>query len=138
MNGVDAVLAKVDATTEPKLAQEMGVAGFPSLHWSPLPPCVLLRLLFQETEACESRFAYGEERDYEGGRRNDSLVEWVSYHARSDAVYKARSCSEAEEHLLATNASEAVIGRFMDLNSREAKAFMTCLLYTSPSPRDRG
>jgi hypothetical protein len=58
--GSDAILAKVDGPANPNLSREMGVAGFPSLHW----------------------FAYGEERAYEGGRRNDSLVEWVSHHSR--------------------------------------------------------
>ena len=58
--GSTALLAKVDGPANPNLSQSIGVAGFPSLHW----------------------FAYGDERSYDGGRRNDSLVEWVTHHAR--------------------------------------------------------
>ena len=56
LDGVDVVLAKVDGPSEPRLSRELGVHGFPSFHW----------------------YAYGRERKYEGGRRNDSMVEWVS------------------------------------------------------------
>ena len=43
------------------------MAGFPSLHW----------------------FAYGAQRSYGGGRRNETLVKWVTYHARCVTVTAA-------------------------------------------------
>ena len=102
LNGVEVVLAKVDGPSEPRLMRALDVHGFPSFHW----------------------FAYGRERKYGGGRRNDSMVEWVSYHARQDAFYEVSSTREAEELLSTLNASEAVLGRFVSRWSPEATAFM--------------
>ena len=92
----------VDGPSEPRLMRALDVHGFPSFHW----------------------FAYGRERKYGGGRRNDSMVEWVSYHARQDAFYEVSSTREAEELLSTLNASEAVLGRFVSRWSPEATAFM--------------
>ena len=49
---MEVVLAKVDASSESQLVKDMGLAGFPSLYW----------------------FAYGLQRPYGGGRRNETLV----------------------------------------------------------------
>eukprot|EP00960_Hanusia_phi_P075813 768471-Hanusia_phi.AAC.3 len=102
MERVNVMLAKVNAIEEPKLAQSVGVMGFPSLYW----------------------YAYGRMRRYEGGKRNSSMVEWVSFHARRDAVQVVHSNREAEELLEAMQAEEAVIGRFLHQHSVEATAFM--------------
>lgn len=101
MNGANAILAKVDGPANPNLSREVGVAGFPSLHW----------------------FAYGDERHYEGGRRNDSLVEWVIHHSRPDAVTVVSSTREAEDFIARTELEECVIGRFPNTHTREARAF---------------
>ena len=102
LDGVDVVLAKVDGPSEPRLSRELGVHGFPSFHW----------------------YAYGRERKYEGGRRNDSMVEWVTYHSRKDAFYEVYSTRDAEDLMSTLNASEAVVGRFISRWSPEATSFM--------------
>ena len=55
LNDVDVVLAKLHGPSEPRLSRQLSIHGFPSFHW----------------------YAYGRERSYGGGRRNDSMVEWV-------------------------------------------------------------
>jgi protein disulfide-isomerase A1 len=102
LEGVPVVLAKVDSISNPVLTKERGIAGFPSLHW----------------------FSYGHERHWGGGRNNKTMVEWIKYHARKDAVLHVASTMEAEDYLQSINATEAVIGRFTDHNSVEAKAFL--------------
>ena len=102
LNGVDVVLAKVDGPSEPRLMRELEVHGFPSFHW----------------------FAYGRLRDYGGGRRNDSMVEWVTYHARKNAFHEVSSTREAEDLIASLNATEAVVGRFVSRWSPEATSFM--------------
>jgi protein disulfide-isomerase-like protein len=102
LNEVEVVLAKVDGPSEPRLMRALDVHGFPSFHW----------------------YAYGRERKYGGGRRNDSMVEWVSYHARKDAFHEVSSTREAEDLLTKLNATEAVVGRFVSRWSPEATAFM--------------
>ena len=82
--------------------RELDVHGFPSFHW----------------------YAYGRERKYGGGRRNDSMVEWVTYHTRKDAFHEVSSTREAEDLIASLNASEAVIGRFVSRWSPEATSFM--------------
>ncbi|EKX37856.1 hypothetical protein GUITHDRAFT_48649, partial [Guillardia theta CCMP2712] len=102
MEKINVMLAKVNAIEEPTLSQSMGVMGFPSLYW----------------------YAYGRMRSYEGGKRNSSMVEWISFHARRDAVHVVHSNREAEDLLEAMGAEEAVIGRFLHHHSVEAMAFM--------------
>ena len=96
------VLAKVDGPSEPRLMRELEVHGFPSFHW----------------------FAYGRLREYGGGRRNDSMVEWVTYHTRKNAFHEVSSTREAEDLIASLNATEAVIGRFVSRWSPEATSFM--------------
>lgn len=96
------VLAKVEGPSEPRLSRELGVHGFPSFHW----------------------FAYGRERKYGGGRRNDSMVEWVTYHSRKSAFHEVSSTREAEDLIASLNVTEAVVGRFISRWSPEATSFM--------------
>ena len=102
LNDVNVVLAKVDGPTEPRLTRELGVHGFPSFHW----------------------YAYGRERPYGGGRQNDSMVNWVTYHSRKNAFHEVSSTREADDLIVTLNASEAVVGRFISRWSPEATAFM--------------
>ena len=102
LEGIPVVLAKLDAMDNPAITKERGIAGFPSLHW----------------------FSYGAERHWGGGRNNKTMTEWIKYHARKDAVLHVTSTMEAEDYLHSINATEAVIGRFTDYVSTEAKAFL--------------
>ena len=63
--GVDALLAKIDATAYTTLASEFGLKGYPTLKW----------------------FHNGEPDDYTGQRSTASIVKWVK--KRTNAAVRA-------------------------------------------------
>ena len=54
--GIDAKLAKIDATVEQELGKKFGVQGYPTLLW----------------------FVNGQKSDYKGGRTSETIVEWIN------------------------------------------------------------
>src|SRR5665213_4042777 len=76
--------------------------------------------------------------DFDGGRRNgfsghgSSDDEWFSRY-----VARRSSSDSQNRRYFAIHASASRIGAALSVARRTRPSFSTCLLYTSPSPRDR-
>jgi protein disulfide-isomerase A1 len=92
-------LAKLDATEEPKVAEEYEVRGYPTLKF----------------------FKNGKATEYGGGRTADTIVSWLEKKTGPPAVALA-DVEAAKAFVDATDV--AVVGFFKDQESDAAKAFL--------------
>jgi len=95
----DIKLGKVDATEQPKLAEQYEVRGYPTLKF----------------------FKNGKPMEYGGGRTGDTIVSWLEKKTGPAAVTLA---SEEEAKKFIEDNKVAVIGFFKDQESDEAKNFL--------------
>jgi len=97
--GSSIALAKVDATEEPKIAEQFEVRGYPTLKF----------------------FRNGKDTEYNGGRTADTIVTWLE--KKTGPPAKTLATVEEAKAFVAEN-DIAVIGFFDTVDSDGAKAFL--------------
>jgi len=97
--GSSIALAKVDATEEPKLAEQFEVRGYPTLKF----------------------FRNGKDTEYNGGRTADTIITWLE--KKTGPPAKTLATVDEAKAFVADN-DIAVIGFFDSVDSDGAKAFL--------------
>jgi len=97
--GSSIALAKVDATEEPKIAEQFEVRGYPTLKF----------------------FRNGKDTEYNGGRTADTIVTWLE--KKTGPPAKTLATVDEAKAFVAEN-DIAVIGFFESADSDGAKAFL--------------
>jgi len=97
--GSPIALAKLDATEEPKIAEQFEVRGYPTLKF----------------------FRNGKDTEYNGGRTADTIVSWLE--KKTGPAAKTLATVDEAKAFVADN-DIAIIGFFDSVESDGAKAFM--------------
>merc|ERR1719454_673045 len=96
--GSPIALAKLDATEEPKIAEQFEVRGYPTLKF----------------------FKNGKDTEYNGGRTADTIVSWLE--KKTGPAAKTLATVDEAKAFVADN-DIAIIGFFDSVDSDGAKAF---------------
>merc|ERR1712198_341435 len=97
--GSSIALAKLDATEEPKIAEQFEVRGYPTLKF----------------------FRNGKDTEYNGGRTADTIVSWLE--KKTGPPAKTLATVDEAKAFIADN-DIAIIGFFDSVDSDGAKAFL--------------